>query len=888
MLQEKNNRFGLNSLALWLILTVFAGQALADKGPPNPPALALPGLMQTLTVDEKAWLAAHPVIRVAQDPGWPPIEFTDERGEPSGMSADYLILIEQRLGIKFEKVRALSWQDAYARMKRHEIDMTTSVAVTLEREKFWTFTRPYMKIPVVIIANADVTYIADIRELEGKKVAVVDGYAVADWIPRDFPTIELVRVKTVQEGLQALQRGKVFACIDNMLVAGYYMAKLKMTSLKIAGETPYFNAQCMAVRNDWAPLAGILQKALDSISEKEINDIYRKWLPIRYEHGFDYTLLWYALAIFTLILAGLAAWNWKLAREIRTRKEAEKALVNSENKFRLVFETANVGKSITRPNGKIEVNRAFCNMLGYTPEELKSKTWQDLTHPDDVESNQQLLVPLMQGEKDSVRFTKRYIHKNGTFLWADIGVAIHRDAGRHPLFFITTIIDITESKKTEEMERLAYDRLRQFIDSNIIGVVIATADGKIIEANDYYLSLVGFTREEFESGKVDWRTITPPEWLSADEKAIKELRERGTCTPYEKEYVRRDGTRVPVLLTDKMLPGPEEQIAAFALNISELKRAEEKLSRSERVLQLYVEHSPAAIAMFDHEMKYIAASRRYLIDYDLGEQRLVGLSHYDVFPEISDRWKQIHRRCLAGAIEKADEDLFPRADGRVDWVRWEIRPWNESGGGIGGIILFSEVITESKRAEEALREANRHWQTTFDATNSAIWVLDSDQRVLQSNKTAEKFFHQPYKSFIGKHCWEIVHGTAQPISACPLLISKESLRRETMELQIGEGWFEITVDPILDAEGHYAGAVHNVSDITDRKQAESEREDALDEIRKLNDNLEQRISERTDELVKTIAQLEETNRVFVGRELKMMELKERIAELEGKDVKRGS
>ena len=125
-----------------------------------------------------------------------------------------------------------------------------------------------------------------------------------------------------------------------------------------------------------------------------------------------------------------------------------------------------------------------------------------------------------------------------------------------------------ELKQSADTLRVAHERLRRFVDSNIVGVVIANAAGHVIEANDYYLNLIGFTQDELKQGKVDWRAITPPEWLPADEKAIRELRERGSCIPYEKEYMRRDDTRVSIFIANALLPGPEEQIAAFVLDIT--------------------------------------------------------------------------------------------------------------------------------------------------------------------------------------------------------------------------------------------------------------------------------------------------------------------------------
>ncbi|HUN06873.1 MAG TPA: PAS domain S-box protein [Aggregatilineales bacterium] len=132
---------------------------------------------------------------------------------------------------------------------------------------------------------------------------------------------------------------------------------------------------------------------------------------------------------------------------------------------------------------------------------------------------------------------------------------------------------------------------------------------------------------------------------------------------------------------------------------------EAELEQSKTQLQLLIECTPAAIAMFDRDMRYLAASRRFLTDYRLSEQSIVGRYHYDVFPEIPEQTREINRRCLQGAIEAREKEPFLRADGTLDWVRWEVRPWYDGHGEIGGMILFSEVITDRVQAEDALRES---------------------------------------------------------------------------------------------------------------------------------------------------------------------------------------
>ena len=323
--------------------------------------------------------------------------------------------------------------------------------------------------------------------------------------------------------------------------------------------------------------------------------------------------------------------------------------------------------------------------------------------PEDHERDKELIRRAMENHEMGV-YEQRFLRPDKSIGYYHSTFQGNYDDDGNLIFIVGTVLDITERKKAEEALRLAHERLRSFVDANIIGVVIASPSGGVIEANDYYLRTIGYTREEFEQGMVDWRAITPPEWLSADERAIEELRERGTCTPYEKEYVRRDGTRVSVFISDAMLPGTEEQIAAFILDITERKKAEEELRKLSRA----VEQSPASVIITDlhGNIEYVNPKFTEVTGYSLEEVR--GKN-----PRIlkSGETPPVEYQKLWETITSGGEwhGVFhnKRKDGTLFWERASISAVRDSSGAITHFIAVKEDITNQKSLEAQLLQAQK-------------------------------------------------------------------------------------------------------------------------------------------------------------------------------------
>ncbi len=418
--------------------------------------------------------------------------------------------------------------------------------------------------------------------------------------------------------------------------------------------------------------------------------------------------------------------------------------------------------------------------------------------------------------------------------------------------------EFLKRQKEAELLRQSEQYNRLLFELSPIGLALCRMDGGLVDINPAYAAIMGRSVEE--TVKLSYWDITPVKYQEQELEQLKSLEETGRYGPYEKEYIHKDGRLVPVRLQGQIMEqNGEKYIWSSVEDISESKQSEQKLRRKEEVLLIFVEHSPAAIAMFDREMKYIAASHRFLSDYGLGHQDVVGLSHYDVFPDVPEEWREIHRRCLAGGIEKAEEDRFPRANGKVDWVRWEIRPWYETEGEIGGIILFSEVITERKVAEDALRNSEEKFLKAFHATPDAIVISRlSDGLIFEFN---EMFLQQTgflpeevrNRSTVDLHLWASESDRKRYVNG----IREQGKVREMEAMfraKSGEILIGLVSGESIELNGQLC-LLTIIRNITDRKLAELE-------LEKHRDHLEELVKERTENLEQKTHQLERSQQAM--------------------------
>lgn len=442
--------------------------------------------------------------------------------------------------------------------------------------------------------------------------------------------------------------------------------------------------------------------------------------------------------------------------DITQRKKEEEELRISEERFRNVFEHASVGKSITSIDGKMTPNNAFAQMLGYEKEELSALNWKTITHPDDVEYNETLLKNLFAGDDASARFEKRYLHKNGSIVWVDITTNIMRDNQNNPLYLISTILDITESKRIVQELKNNEAQLHTLVQTIPDLIWLKDKDGIYLACNWIFERFFGAKEHEIV-GKTDFDFIEKDiaDFFRENDKIA--MAAGGPKTNEEWVTFADDGhkalletTKTPMLDSNGNLIG----VLGIARDITAKNRAEQEHFR----LLNIIEQSINEIYIFDFEtLKFEYANQGAIqnIGYKLDE--LQQLTPIDIKPLLT--------------LSKFKTMLQPLADNRVKQLIFETIHRRKNGttypvevhlqlheqNGKRSLLAIINDVSQKKKSEQALYESRQLFEMLALVSPVGIFRTRIDGYTTYVNPTWSTISGLSYNEAIGLNWLKAVH-----------------------------------------------------------------------------------------------------------------------------------
>jgi PAS domain S-box-containing protein len=396
--------------------------------------------------------------------------------------------------------------------------------------------------------------------------------------------------------------------------------------------------------------------------------------------------------------------NKELRQEVGEREQAQEELRKYADRISDLYNNAPCGyHSLDEDGVYVQVNDTELSWLGRTREEVIGRLhFSEMLAPGQSAFFEERFRKFVtEGSIRDVEY--QLVSKDGTTRTILLGATSVTNSEGQFVMSRATLYDITDRRRAEELVERSEEKFARAFRSSPVGLAVSRLrDGRFIEVNEAAASFLGFTLEQL----IGETTLNLELWpdLAERNRLIAMLSQHGSVRDQEVSFRTKQGTeRLCSFSAEPIEVDGEPCVLVVLLDLTERRYMEKALKANEEVLRLFVRHSPAAIAMFDNDMRYLQVSDRFLTDYHLEGQEVIGKCHYDLFPYLPEHWKEVHRRILAGAVERNDEDPYIDNDGNPGWLQWESRPWRKPDGEIGGLILFTQVITERKRAETELR-----------------------------------------------------------------------------------------------------------------------------------------------------------------------------------------
>ena len=573
----------------------------------------------------------------------------------------------------------------------------------------------------------------------------------------------------------------------------------------------------------------------------------------------------------------------ELTNEIEKRTKFESKLTESEEKFRNYFENSTVGLSITKIDGSISVNKAFCEILGYSEKEIKKIKWMDITHPEDIDISNMNIQSLLAGENTNIRFEKRFLNKNSNIIWVDISISLQRDKNGEPQFFITSIVDITERKKTEEAIAESEQLLRQSQAAAGIGSYILDFNEGIWKSSEALDEIFGITKD-YKRSIEGWSLLVHPEMRQTmnDYFAYEVVKLHGMFDKKYKIIRINDKAELWVHGIGRLEFGESGNLNRMVGTIQDItiqKRAEEKLKQSEERFKSIVEGAPDPI-FIQTNMKFSylnpAACKLFGIK---SQSELIGTHvmerfHPDYREKIAKRIKQLNEN---KSVKELAELRFIKIDGSEVWVETAGEPIIFDGE--RGALVFVRDISQRKQSEQIIAESEKRFSLLAKSAPIGIIIADNNRNVIYLNEHFTKIFGYTIEDIPSINLWWKL--------AYPDNRQREQIKKhwedEIRKIKSKDSEMNPIEYPVTCKNGKVSQIEFRVAttnnfnfiifmDITERKKSE-------EELKKLKDNLEIQVTVKTNELKQRIDELERFHDATIDRELRMKELKNEIERL---------